>query len=477
MSVFLWHVTFVYLIVLVLLSYIIYKNTQDKLFLYYFAYVFLLFTYIVCRNYYFMEMQTYPPVYLYSYYVQVVYLCVYFHFGIAVINFRTYYPNFTRWIYRYMLLALGIGNLIFLAGLLEWIPPSYMAGYYYKFFFPIHICIAIFIIYRAITLKQESLRIYFLIGTITYLVLGTVAVLSNFYQPPGMLIRPIGYFYIAIIIECTFFAIGLGIRVKHVYTDKLETERRLNVAQKDLQVQMQQQIEQQEKDNISLQREKELQVLATQVAQLENKVLRSQINSHFIFNVLNSIKAFIVEHDSEQAIRYLNKFSKLMRKILDGSRNEKSSLADELATVELYLNIEQMRIPEELTIYKNIDTRYKPDTVLFPALLMQPFVENAVWHGLIPSKGPKELTISVYDYVDGIRIEIMDNGIGYTTSLAEKSPLDTHRSHAMDIIRERIVQFNKRSDFPRIDFDIADCTPHQGTRVRINVKMDQPYSK
>jgi len=198
-----------------------------------------------------------------------------------------------------------------------------MADYYHKVFFPIHTSIALFIIYRTFSLKQERLRFYYLIGTVVYIILGTIAVVTTFYRTPGALIQPISYFYIAIIIESTFFAIGLGIRIKHIYTGKLDTERKLNLAQQELQAQMLQQIEQQEQLNISLQREKELQVLATQVAQLENKVLRSQMNSHFIFNVLNSIKAYIIEEDVTKAVTYLNKFSKLMRQVLEASRNER----------------------------------------------------------------------------------------------------------------------------------------------------------
>lgn len=470
LSVFLWHITFVYLIVLIILSFIIYRNTQDKLFLYYFSYVSLLFTYIVCRNYYFMNIQTYLPVFLYTYYVQVVYLCVYFHFGLAIINFKSYFPNFTKWIYRYMALVLGVGTLIFIGGLLQWIPPNHMADYYHKVFFPVHVSLAIFIIYRAMKLKQENLRVYFLIGTISYLVLGTVAVLTSFYQPIGLPIRPVAYFYIAIIIECTFYSIGLGVRIRHVYVGKLETERQLNAAQKELQEQMLIQIEQQEKDKIVLQREKELQTLATQVALLENKVLRSQMNSHFVFNVLNSIKAYIIEKDITQAVKYLNKFSKLMRRVLNASRDESHTLADELSAIRLYLDIEQMRIPEQLDINLDVQISQNLETIPFPPLLMQPFVENAIWHGLIPSKREKELCIRILNQGSDVLIEILDNGIGYFRSIAGKSELDSHRSHGIVITEERIAQFNQKN-VPQITFGIEERLDTQGTRVRICVEM------
>lgn len=476
MTVFLWHVTFVYLIVHVILSATIYSNTKDKVFLYYFGYVFLLFTYIVTRNYYFMEIRTCLFVHLYTFYVQVIYLCIYFYFGLSIINFKTYYPRFTQWTYRYMWVMIGIGTLIFVAGLFRWISPGYMADYYHKVFFPIHTSIALFIIYRTFSLKEERLRYYFLIGTVIYIIFGTIAVVSTFYGNREALIQPISYFYIGIIIESTFFAIGLGIRIKNIYSDKLKAERKLNLAQKELQTQMLQQIEQQEQLNISLQREKELQVLATQVAQLENKVLRSQMNSHFIFNVLNSIKAYIIEQNVDKAVTYLNKFSKLMRRVLEASRNENYTLADEISAIQLYVDIEKMRVSDSLTSVININIQQEAETIPFPALLIQPFVENAIWHGLMPSHRTKELSIQVFNTDVDILIEILDNGIGYTNSLREKKTLGKHRSHGMDITKERIEQFNQKNKL-HISFGIEDRTDTIGTRVWIHIDTGNLYSK
>lgn len=377
------------------------------------------------------------------------------------------------WVYYYLWIAAGAGGLVFLAALLGWVHPSWMADYYLKLFFPVHISIALIIIYKAIRLRQESQRIYFLTGSLSYLTLGVVAVLTSAYESYDFIIRPVAFFYMAIIIESTFFAIGLGLRVQQMYQSKLEMERRLNSTQQKLQMQMMEQIRQQESDNIVLRQEKELQTLATQVALLENKVLRSQMNAHFIFNVLNSIKAFIIENDARQAIRYLSKFSKLMRRILDGSIYEKRTLSDELATIELYLDIEKMRLSEELTIDIQVNTKRNLDLIPFPALLLQPFVENAIWHGLKPSLQPeKELTIKVNESPEGIVVEVSDNGVGYSNSLARKVKQDTHRSYGMSIIKERIVQYNKRNPLFQIDFDIEDLQPSSGTLVRIRIETD-----
>lgn len=470
-SVFLWHVTFVYLIVLMFLSFVIYKSSDDKIFLTYFVYVSLLFTYIVCRNYYLEDLRSYLPVYLYSYFIQVVYLCVYFYFGLSIINFKIHYPNFTKWVYRYLFLSSGIGLIIFLISLFELVPPHYIKIYYSRIFFPVHISIALVILYKSVFLKQEKQRVYFIVGSIFYLVLGVAAVVTSVFNVKEIIITQISFFYLAIIIECTFFAIGLGIRVRDMSIGKLEAERKLNAAQKELQQQMLQQIRQQEEDNLALQTEKEFQTLATQVALLENKVLRSQMNSHFIFNVINSIKAYIIEQNTTEAIKYLNKFSKLIRKILNSSIDENSTLADELATIRLYVDIEKIRLPDELDIDIEMDIAQDPSTIVFPALLMQPFVENAIWHGLMPSHSGNRIRIKVFNPAAGnIRIEIIDNGIGYTRSMSQKTRTESHQSHGMNITRERIQQFNKKKK-SQLSFDIEDV-PTGGTCVWIHIKTD-----
>ncbi len=101
---------------------------------------------------------------------------------------------------------------------------------------------------------------------------------------------------------------------------------------------------------------------------------------------------------------------------------------------------------------------------------MQPFVENAIWHGLIPSKREKELCIRILNQGSDVLIEILDNGIGYFRSIAGKSELDSHRSHGIVITEERIAQFNQKNG-PQITVGIEERLDTQGTRVRICVEM------
>src|SRR5690606_10462743 len=120
----------------------------------------------------------------------------------------------------------------------------------------------------------------------------------------------------------------------------------------------------------------------------------------------------------------------------------------------------------------------QPDmgAIPFPALLIQPFVENAIWHGLMPSSKKKQLSIQMFTVDRGIVIEVIDNGIGYSNSLREKRIFDTHRSHGMDITKERIDQFNKKNKH-QVSFGVEDRTDDTGTRVWIRIDIDELHSK
>ncbi|MGZ3984325.1 MAG: sensor histidine kinase, partial [Mucilaginibacter sp.] len=175
--------------------------------------------------------------------------------------------------------------------------------------------------------------------------------------------------------------------------------------------------------------------------------LKSQMNPHFIFNCLNSIKLYIERNDTELASLYISKFSKLVRDILDISRSEKISLAKELELIELYLAMECMRFKEKLIYTIDIDQSVDADFIEFPPMLLQPYVENAIWHGLMPKAEGGLLTISVRKTLDEkhLLIVISDNGIGREGSaLLKGRRSSTHTSHGGKISDERIAMFNAR---------------------------------
>ena len=113
------------------------------------------------------------------------------------------------------------------------------------------------------------------------------------------------------------------------------------------------------------------------------KALRSQMNPHFIFNSLNSIKYYIIQNETVLASKYLSLFSKLIRKILANSQTDYIKLSEEIGTIELYLEMEKLRFGEKLEYFIDVDKRIDSEMILIPTMLIQPYIENAIWYGIM----------------------------------------------------------------------------------------------
>ena len=181
------------------------------------------------------------------------------------------------------------------------------------------------------------------------------------------------------------------------------------------------------------------------LADISMSALRSQMNPHFIFNCLNSIKLYTTQNDTAAASEYLTKFSKLIRLVLDNSRNERITLSSELAALELYIEMEAMRFKEKLSyslrVEKNVETGY----IEIPPLLLQPYVENAIWHGLMPKEEGGHISITVTMQDESLlEINITDNGIGRIAATALSNKIaGKHRSYGMKATTERIALINQ----------------------------------
>ena len=208
---------------------------------------------------------------------------------------------------------------------------------------------------------------------------------------------------------------------------------------------------------------------------LEQSMLRSQMNPHFLFNSLNSIKLYIINNEQKNAVHYLNKFSKLVRKILEASSLKEIPLAEELETVELYMNIENIRFSNEINFKTTVADDVDPHQVKIPSLILQPFLENALWHGLSSKEGEKnidlEITKSPDDY---IHIAITDNGIG--REAAEKikqGKVLKRKSVGIDITKERLTNFSR--DFQNtFNVEMVDLYDDDGKASGTKVILDIP---
>ena len=178
---------------------------------------------------------------------------------------------------------------------------------------------------------------------------------------------------------------------------------------------------------------------------LEQSMLRSQMNPHFLFNSLNSIKLYIINNEKKNAVHYLNKFSKLVRKILEASSQREITLAEELETVELYMNIENIRFSNEINFKIHVKDDIDTHNIKIPSLILQPFLENALWHGLSSKDGDKNIDLEIKKGKNGfIEIIIIDNGVG--RDAAEKikdSKVLKRKSVGIDITKERLANFSR----------------------------------
>ena len=202
-----------------------------------------------------------------------------------------------------------------------------------------------------------------------------------------------------------------------------------------------------------------------QIASLQEKALRAQLNPHFIFNSLNAIKEFILKNEPEQSEKYLNTFAKLMRQIMDNSRNSSITIKDEIAFIDLYLKIEKLRFNSrfdyEITT-NNIDINQK-----IPAMLLQPFIENSIRHGKIGNQSYLgKLNIEFYTTNTAFFCTIKDNGIGLLPKIMAENNIG--RSHSLEILRERIKAYNMKIP-DSVNFDIESNTDYKGVTVIIRI--------
>lgn len=210
---------------------------------------------------------------------------------------------------------------------------------------------------------------------------------------------------------------------------------------------------------------------------LEQDMLRSQMNPHFIFNSLNSIKLYIINNEKENAVYYLNKFSKLIRKILMASKEKETSLEDELETMKLYMNIENIRFSNEIDFNINVDPSINTEIIKMPSLILQPFLENSLWHGLSSKAENKKIELNVFKKSSKfIIVEIVDNGIGRIESQKIKEQKKLKRnSVGIDITKARLANFSESFEDSyslKIEDLYSDNSP-SGTKISLLIPTNK----
>jgi len=208
------------------------------------------------------------------------------------------------------------------------------------------------------------------------------------------------------------------------------------------------------------------------LAAVEMKALKAQMNPHFIFNSLNSINRYIVKSEPEKASMYLTKFSKLIRLILENSNYKITSLEQELTALKLYIDLEVLRYNKKFSYSIEIKPDLNPMAIGVPSMIIQPFVENAIWHGLLHKDEPGNLKISIERLGSGLQCIVSDNGIGRKKAAELKSKsIDKEKSYGMKITQDRLNILNGDQNGSSVEIvDIYDELGNAvGTRVIIKI--------
>ncbi len=226
-------------------------------------------------------------------------------------------------------------------------------------------------------------------------------------------------------------------------------------------------LEQREVERLRAKYEKDL-------MELEAKALRSQMNPHFIYNCMNSIKSLMQLKEEDKAINYLTTFSKLMRTLFQNSDKRQISLYDEIETCRLYVQLEAMRLNYHLKYQFDIDPNIDLKSVMVPALIIQPFIENAIWHGIVP-KGKGNISILVKGDSDKVICEVDDDGIGREISRLNKpnTPL-MHESKGVHLSQARLNLENLLNEMNATveTFDKNEAGTATGTKVIFTFKLN-----
>lgn len=204
--------------------------------------------------------------------------------------------------------------------------------------------------------------------------------------------------------------------------------------------------------------------------ELHDSALRAQMNPHFIFNCLNSIKSLVQNNDNSIAIEYLTTFTKLIRSLMQNADLKYVSLDTEIETCRLYTELEALRFKDRFNFNIDIEPGLDLKSVEIPVLIIQPIVENAIWHGLMPKHGKGNLLLKVEKQGDNIVCTVDDNGIGRAASQKINSNRANHQSKGVSLASKRIDLFRRLKEHDA-HLEIIDKTDEDGKAIGTKIEL------
>ncbi len=211
------------------------------------------------------------------------------------------------------------------------------------------------------------------------------------------------------------------------------------------------------------------------IVELEQKALRAQMNPHFFFNALNSIQSCILHEDKMVAYEYHAKFAKLMRATLINSASKSIAINDELTALKLYMDLEALRLDQKFVYEIEVDEQLDGEKDQIPTMLLQPYIENAIWHGVMHRKTQGTIWLKLQLEADHLKCVIEDNGVGRKQSRAMKAQHgESHQSMGMEVTKERLELYNleHKSKMSVSIIDLEDATGPLGTRIELFIPKE-----
>ncbi len=476
-----------------LFSLVVFARIREDVFLYYALYLMgiVLYAMIVKSLPYSALAKTayvnYPLTYQLGEPVQYLSFAAYMAFGKKLLDINYQYPSLNRLVNALIVVLISCGTVLLIYNFIDFQYRFQETAFIISRIFILPVCILL-VVWVAYTVKSP-IKWFFILGSSLFLLGGILAVIVDpktkhlFFGTSFF--SPVYFFKGGILAETFCFALALGYKLRinqkekeavaRSYIDQLEVNRKL-IATENLR--LERMVEERTAEIVRKSEELEIQIekqiksdFEKQIAELEMKALRSQINPHFIFNSLNSIRYQILKQDYENASRYLVRFAKLLRKILQSAREHTIQLGEELEMVSLYLELERLRFNDDFSYEIVVDPEIDLEDIRIPPMLIQPYVENSVKHGLINSENPvKILTIDISPAADGFKIEIRDNGIGRKKASLQKS--EGASGLGLEITSERIALFNKqyKHSLEAVITDLYRDEKPAGTSVRLFYK-------
>ena len=472
-----------FLFSLTIYHFLLYFQQKDSLYLYYSGYTFFImlsqFNHIpdgFLRKliYPSLNLGSYTPVFTEAYYI------LYFVFAFKFLNVKKQFPKWHAICFKILYWVIGFCVIKLLLYIFSGDYVYLDLGY---LIFTVLMSILGIIIYMPFFKMHSPVKYYLIVGSMILFVFSVISLfLYEDLESKGRSMEAaFSILYVGYILENVLFSLGLGHKQKLILDERNRSQERL-IAQfrenEDLRLKVQAQLEENVKAMEIKAEAERLKGLQTQydkeLAELKLLALRSQMNPHFIFNSLNSIKRYIIDNDKEKAVYYMNKFAKLIRRILASTMEKESSLSDELETMELYVNIENLRFNNEIEFSIQTESHINLTDIKIPSLLLQPFLENAIWHGLSPKKKNMKLQVVLSKKNEHeVQIEIVDNGIGLRKSRHIKErKVHKNDSIGISLSKERLEHFSKQylrvGQIKIIDLEEGN-NGMSGTKVVINL--------